>query len=120
MVPRFTIRPRSQPMLDRRRFLFSSAAVAALAGVPFTEAEAQAAAQVGDNPPLPPSSLYDRDQEAYWAELRKQFLIPADEVYLNNGTVGSSPPVLHAIVNAYHTTEQMNQDDPEDYPIWGY
>jgi len=25
------------------------------------------------------------------ANLRKQFLIPADEVYLNNGTVGSSP-----------------------------
>src|SRR5205807_2997809 len=56
-----------------------------------------------------------------WGELRKQFLIPSDEVYLNNGTVGSSPrPVLRAIVDSYQKTEQMAQDDPEDYPIWGY
>jgi len=33
--------------------------------------------------------------------LRKQFLIPADEVYLHNGTVGSSPmPVLRAFSTA--------------------
>ena len=107
-------------MLDRRRFLFSSAALAAVAGLPFSVAEAQAAAQ-SDNSPLPPKDLYDRNQEAYWAELRKQFLIPADEVYLNNGTVGSSPrPVLRAIVDSFHQTEQMAQRDPEDYPIWGY
>jgi len=107
-------------VLDRRRFLFSSAALAAIAGLPFSLAEAQAAAQ-SDNSPLPPKDLYDRDQEAYWAELRKQFLIPADEVYLNNGTVGSSPrPVLRAIVDSFHQTEQMAQRDPEDYPIWGY
>ena len=53
--------------------------------------------------------------------MRKQFLIPADEVYLNNGTVGSSPaPVLRAIFDAYNDTEKMAQSDPEDYPIWGY
>jgi selenocysteine lyase/cysteine desulfurase len=53
--------------------------------------------------------------------MRKQFLIPADEVYLNNGTVGSSPlPVLRAIFDGYHETEKMAQRDPEDYPIWGY
>jgi len=53
--------------------------------------------------------------------LRKQFLIPADEVYLNNGTVGSSPaPVLRAIFDGYNDTERMAQSDPEDYPIWGY
>ena len=107
-------------MLDRRRFLFSSAAIAAVAGLPFSLAEAQAAGQ-SDNHPLPPKDLYDRDQEAYWSELRKQFLIPTDEVYLNNGTVGSSPrPVLRAIVESFHQTEQMAQSDPEDYPIWGY
>jgi hypothetical protein len=44
---------------------------------------------------LPDAALYSRDQDAYWAELRKQFLVPPDEIYLNNGTVGSSPaPVL--------------------------
>src|SRR5207245_10614144 len=54
-------------------------------------------------------------------ELRKQFVIPADEVYLNNGTVGSSPaPVLRAIFDGYNETEKMAQSDPEDYPIWGY
>src|SRR6058998_3798842 len=107
-------------MLDRRRFLLSAAAIAAAAGLPSSLAEAQAAAH-SDNHPLPPRDLYDRDQEAYWAELRKQFLIPTDEVYLNNGTVGSSPrPVLKAIVESFHQTEQMAQSDPEDYPIWGY
>ena len=108
-------------MLDRRRFLLSSAAIAAASGIPFNLAEAHAAAQAEDDPPLPARELYERDEEAYWRELRKQFLIPADEVYLNNGTVGSSPrPVLRAIFTAYDKTEQMAQIDPEDYPIWGY
>ena len=108
-------------MLDRRRFLLSSATAAAVIGLPLPYSEAEAAAQSDDHQPLPPKDLYDRDQEAYWAALRKQFLIPSDEVYLNNGTVGSSPrPVLRAIMDAYHMTEQMAQDDPEDYPIWGY
>jgi selenocysteine lyase/cysteine desulfurase len=53
--------------------------------------------------------------------LRKLFLIPSDEVYLNNGTVGSSPaPVLRAIFDSYNESEKMGQADPEDYPIWGY
>jgi len=70
---------------------------------------------------LPDHMLLDKDEDAYWAELRKQFLIPEDEVYLNNGTVGSSPaPVLRAIFEAYHTTEKLDQHEPEDYPIWGY
>lgn len=108
-------------MLDRRRFLLSSAAATAAIGLPSPVNEAYAQAQFAELYRLPSKDLYDRDQEAYWAELRKQFLIPADEVYLNNGTVGSSPrPVLRAIMDAYHMTEQMAQDDPEDYPIWGY
>jgi selenocysteine lyase/cysteine desulfurase len=53
--------------------------------------------------------------------MRRQFLIPEDEVYLNNGTVGSSPvPVLRAIFDGYTTSEKMDQEDPEDYPLWGY
>jgi len=70
---------------------------------------------------LPERAQFESDPDGYWRELRKQFLIPADEVYLNNGTVGSSPaPVLRAIVEGYETCEKLNEADPEDYPIWGY
>ena len=107
-------------MVDRRGFLSSFAGAAAagaalnFGGELFARA-AQAPAQ------LPDRELYDSNEEAYWAELRKQFVIPADEVYLNNGTVGSSPaPVLRAIFDGYNETEMMAQSDPEDYPIWGY
>jgi len=78
-------------------------------------------AQLEKTPPLPDHSLLDQNEDAYWAEMRRQFLIPEDEIYLNNGTVGSSPaPVLRAIFDGYNTTEKMDQQDPEDYPIWGY
>ena len=104
-------------MLDRRRFLAVGAGVTGAIGLRnllFAQLENAPAT-------LPDVSLYDKNQDTYWAELRKQFLIPADEIYLNNGTVGSSPaPVLRAIFDAYNTTEKLNQQDPEDYPIWGY
>jgi selenocysteine lyase/cysteine desulfurase len=104
-------------MIDRRHFLSTAgtglAASLALRGNLF--------AQLEKIPPLPDHSLLDKNEDAYWAEMRKQFLIPADEIYLNNGTVGSSPaPVLRAIFDGYSTTERMDQQDPEDYPIWGY
>jgi isopenicillin-N epimerase len=107
-------------MVDRRGFLSSFASAAAVGtalnfGGELFARLAQAPSQ------LPDRGLYDSNEEAYWTELRKQFLIPADEVYLNNGTVGSSPaPVLRAIFDGYNETEKMAQSDPEDYPIWGY
>jgi isopenicillin-N epimerase len=107
-------------MVDRRGFLSSFAGAAAVgAALNFGgELFAQLAQAPGQ---LPDRGLYDSNEEAYWTELRKQFLIPADEVYLNNGTVGSSPaPVLRAIFDGYNETEKMAQSDPEDYPIWGY
>src|ERR1700720_2054402 len=107
-------------MVDRRGFLSSFAGAAAagatlnFGGELFARA-AQAPAQ------LPDHALLDSNEEAYWTEMRKQFLIPAEEVYLNNGTVGSSPaPVLRASFDGYNETEKMAQSDPEDYPIWGY
>src|SRR5271155_957065 len=104
-------------LLDRRSFLSGTSGLAAplpLPGRLFAQLQSAPAT-------LPDSSLYQRDQDAYWAELRKQFLIPFDEIYLNNGTVGSSPaPVLRAIFDGYTQTEKMDQEDPEDYPIWGY
>jgi isopenicillin-N epimerase len=101
---------------DRRHFLSTAsgfAAALASRGALF--------AQLEKVPPLPDRSLLDKNEDAYWAELRKQFLIPENEIYLNNGTVGSSPaPVLGAVFDGYNTTEKMDQQDPEDYPIWGY
>jgi isopenicillin-N epimerase len=104
-------------MLDRRHFLSNSVAgLAASLAVP-----SSLLAQLEKTPPLPDHSLLDSNEEAYWTAMRRQFLIPADEIYLNNGTVGSSPaPVLRAVFDGYSTTEKMDQHDPEDYPIWGY
>jgi isopenicillin-N epimerase len=107
--------------LDRRHFLSSS--LTAGAGLAATLAlRNDLLAQIQNVPSsLPGDTLYARDQEGYWTELRKQFLIPEDEIYLNNGTVGSSPaPVLKAVFDGYTSTEKLDETDPEDYPIWGY
>ena len=88
-------------MLDRRHFL-TTAATGLAASVVFRE---NLLAQFEKIPPLPDHSLLDKNEDTYWAELRKQFLIPEDEIYLNNGTVGSSPvPVLRAVFDGYTTT----------------
>ena len=110
-------------MIDRREFLSSVSAVAAGISLPHPKINQQTPnpAPHPAAPAMPEPALYDKDEEAYWTALRKQFLIPEDEVYLNNGTVGSSPmPVLRAIMDCYHDAERMAQSDPEDYPIWGY
>jgi isopenicillin-N epimerase len=107
-------------MVNRRGFLSSFAGAAGVAAT--LSLREDLFAQLAQAPAhLPERPLYDSNEEAYWTELRRQFLIPADEVYLNNGTVGSSPaPVLRAIFDGYNETEKMAQSDPEDYPIWGY
>lgn len=103
-------------MLDRRSFLASATTAGVLAPM---GVEAVAAGLVPAA--MPTAGLYEKDEDAYWAQIRKQFLIPADVVNLNNGTVGSSPrPVLKAVFDSYELTEQMTQAGSEDYPIWGY
>ena len=115
------LRSRKELMLNRRAFLSSSLASSVAFGSTLAWRN-DLWAQLESLPSrLPDRSLYESNEDAYWRELRKQFLIPVDEVYLNNGTVGSSPgPVLRAVFEGYETTEKMNQADPEDYPIWGY
>jgi isopenicillin-N epimerase len=112
-------------MLNRRHFLSSSVASSLAASIGLASPalwRGNLWAQLESLPSkLPDPSLFDRDEEAYWRELRQQFLIPADEIYLNNGTVGSSPaPVLRAVFEGYEKCEKLNEADPEDYPIWGY
>jgi len=104
-------------MLNRRGFLSGAAGLAASLALPH-----ELLAQLQSLPQtLPDRTGFATNEDAYWADLRKQFLIPADEIYLNNGTVGSSPaPVLRAIFDAYTSTEKLADADPEDYPIWGY
>src|SRR5262245_47512908 len=108
-------------MLNRRHFVASLATLTAFSSITGLPA-AQALAIGGQQAPsLPPRSLLDQNQDAFWAALRDQYLIPKDEVYLNNGTVGSSPrPVLKAVFDSFLETEKMDQEDPEQYPIWGY
>jgi isopenicillin-N epimerase len=107
-------------MFDRRDF-FSSLMAMAGAGTGLSWNPASDELLAGIPAKLPNKSLYDSNEEAYWAELRRQFLIPEDEVYLNNGTVGSSPaPVLRAVIEGYRDAERLAQANPEDYPIWGY
>ncbi len=106
-------------MSDRREFLSSLAGIAALGSVAPSRVCGDLLSQAPEK--LPDTKLYDANEEAFWRELRKQFLIPQDEVYLNNGTVGSSPaPVLRAVFDGYRESEQLAQKEPEDYPIWGY
>ena len=60
-------------MIDRRSFLSS----ALLAGFGMRSG---LFAQLQSLPSrLPDRALFDANQDAYWKELRKQFLIPADE-----------------------------------------
>ncbi len=108
-------------MLNRRRFL-SSTLTSTLAVGSSLAWRGNLWAQLESLPKtLPDRTRFVHNEEGYWQELRKQFLIPADEVYLNNGTVGSSPaPVLRAVFEGYEACEKLNEADPEDYPIWGY
>jgi isopenicillin-N epimerase len=104
-------------MLNRRSFLANASGLAAT----FAFRDGLFAQLEKAPSSLPDKKLYENNENAYWSELRKQFLIPEDEIYLNSGTVGSSPaPVLRAVFDGYYETEKMAQQDPEDYPIWGY
>jgi isopenicillin-N epimerase len=48
-----------------------------------------------------------RSEQDDWAEVRKQFLIPADRIYLNVGTLGAQPrPVVDAVIEVTRRTAE--------------
>jgi selenocysteine lyase/cysteine desulfurase len=49
---------------------------------------------------IPPDGPLD---QAFWKELRKEFLIPADEAFFNTGTLGSQPRAVLEAVSAHMT-----------------
>jgi isopenicillin-N epimerase len=99
----------------KRREILHYAAAAACLGLP-----AELAAQITktDSPPIPSSSLYDRDPEWYWSEMRRQFLLDPNHINLNCGSLGVCPlPVIRAVVEHFFSSEAFNEPD---YPWWGY
>jgi selenocysteine lyase/cysteine desulfurase len=87
-----------------------SAAGAALAALPH-RLSAQPAFECFPPPVIPASGVL---REEFWQELRKQFLLPADEAFFNTGTLGSSPRVvLDAVV------QHMTHVD-RDIAHWDY
>jgi selenocysteine lyase/cysteine desulfurase len=102
-------------MLDRRAFFQRSAVAAALFGL----SPARAARAFGPEAPrMPAPELYATDPDRYWAELRRQWLLAADRVNLNCGSVGCTPlPVLGAMIDHLLAAEAFREPD---YPWFGY
>jgi len=101
-------------MLRRRAFIHRAAVAAAMFGVPLRSAEALMA----DDAPLPPRDLYNTDPERYWAELRRQWLLAADRINLNCGSIGCTPlPVLRATIDHMLSAEEFREPG---YPWFGY
>ncbi|OGU01292.1 MAG: hypothetical protein A2085_05935 [Gemmatimonadetes bacterium GWC2_71_10] len=81
-------------MLDRRTFLGSAFAAAALGRTGAASAEPAAPPQARGH--WPPAVF--QDDENYWRTLRREFTIPADEAFFNTGTLGSSPRIVQDAV----------------------
>jgi hypothetical protein len=95
-------------MLNRRSFLSSSFASSLALGAGLAGRE-NLWAQLESLPPkLPDRSLFDQNEDAYWSELRKQYLIPADEIYLNNGCA----PCLKVMKSASSSTRPIPKTIP--------
>lgn len=102
-------------MPDRREFFRRAAVGAAFFGLPLARAERAFGEEA---PRLPSPRLLDTDPDRYWAELRRQWLLAADHVNLNCGSVGCSPlPVLNAVIDHLLSAEAFREPA---YPWFGY
>src|SRR5262245_40992730 len=102
-------------MSTRREFLQRAAAGAAAFGLPLSLAERAFGKEA---PALPSAKLFSSDPARYWAELRRQWLLAADHVNLNCGSVGCSPlPVLNAMIDHLLSAEAFREPA---YPWFGY
>jgi selenocysteine lyase/cysteine desulfurase len=102
-------------MPNRRDFLQRAAVGAALFGLPRARAER---AFAEESPQLPARKLLASDPDRYWAELRRQWLLAADHINLNCGSVGCSPlPVLNAMIDHLLAAEAFREPA---YPWFGY
>ena len=65
-------------------------------------------------PPRMPKDLAHLPEPRFWAELRREFSIPPNEVFFNTGTLGSSPLAVQEAV-----FEHMRHVD-RDIAHWDY
>ena len=66
----------------------------------------------------PSPTLLASDPNRYWAELRRQWLLAADHINLNCGSVGCTPlPVLNAMIDHLLSAEAFREPA---YPWFGY
>jgi len=102
-------------LVRRREFIQRAAVAAAVLGLPLARAE-QIFAQ--EAPPLPSRELFATDPDRYWADLRRQWLLAADRINLNCGSVGCTPlPVLRAMIDHLLSAEEFRE---APYPWFGY
>jgi len=101
--------------MNRRDFMQRSALAAAFLGI----TPGQTRRCFGDEaPPVPSRDLYRSDPDRYWAELRRQWLLAADRINLNCGSVGCTPlPVLRAMIEHLLAAEAYREPA---YPWFGY
>jgi selenocysteine lyase/cysteine desulfurase len=101
------------PRLSRRDALQQLGWLGALAGLQgWSEERAHAT-------PLPDDTSFSRDPERYWALLRSdQFVLADDRIFLNPGSLGIPPrPVLEAMIASLHRGAEYATDNIER---WGY
>jgi len=102
-------------MIRRREFIQRAAVAAAVFGFPLAQAEKMFSQGA---PPLPSQNLLASDPDRYWAELRRQWLLAADHVNLNCGSVGCTPlPILRATIDHLLSAEEFREPA---YPWFGY